>query len=98
AVAETGELVIASAGGNQIAAYAFTSPNVIWVVGAQKIVPTLADAFTRVREYNLPKEDERMKSLGMPGSMIGKLLIFEREAPLLGRNLTLILVKETVGV
>jgi len=29
--------------------------------------------------------------------MIGKLLIFEREAPFLGRKFTLLLVKESVG-
>jgi hypothetical protein len=98
AVAQTGELVIASAMGNQIAAYAFTSPNVVWVVGAQKIVPSLAEAITRVREYAMQQEDVRMKSLGHPGTMLGKLMIFEREAPQLGRNVNLILVKEAVGV
>lgn len=37
AVAETGEVLIASGTGSQIPSFAFTSPNVIWVVGAQKI-------------------------------------------------------------
>jgi hypothetical protein len=98
AVAQTGEIVIASAMGNQIAAYAFTSPNIVWVVGVQKIVPTLSDAITRVRDYNFPQEDARMKTLGYPGSFLGKLLIFEGEAPQLGRNVNLILVNENVGV
>jgi hypothetical protein len=98
AVAQTGELVIASAMGNQIAAYAFTSQNIIWVVGAQKIVPTLSDAIARVRDYNFPQEDARQKSLGYPGSLLGKLLIFEQETPYLGRNVNLILVNESVGV
>ena len=34
AVAETGEIVVASATGSQIPAYAFNARNVVWVVGA----------------------------------------------------------------
>lgn len=95
AVAETGEIVVASATGSQIPAYAFSSNNVIWVVGTQKIVPTLNDAFKRVREYCLPWEDKRMKSVGASGTTIGKLLIFERE--ILPRKIKLIFVGEKLG-
>jgi L-lactate utilization protein LutC len=98
AIAETGEIVIASATGSQLSSYAYSSPNLIWVAGAQKITPALDDALRRVREYNFPREDQRMKDMGFPGSMIGKLLIFEREAPYLNRHITLILVKEALGV
>lgn len=98
AISQTGEIVLASAGGSQLAAYAFSSHNIIWVAGVQKIVPTLEDAIRRVREVCLPREDERMKSIGMPGSFIGKLLIFEREPVQLGRKVNLILVNETLGV
>jgi len=98
AIARTGEIVVASGTGSQLPSYIFTSPNVIWVAGVQKIVPTLEDGLRRVREYSLPREDERMKSMGRLGSAIGKLLIFEHEAPFLGRNVTLILVNERVGV
>jgi len=38
-----------------------------------------------------------MKSIGAPGSMIGKVLIFEREAAFLRRKVTLILVNEVLG-
>ena len=62
AIAETGELVVASATGSQLASYAFASSHVIWVAGAQKIAPSLEDAVRRVREYVLPLEDRRMKS------------------------------------
>jgi hypothetical protein len=98
AITETGEMVFASAGGSQLAAYAYSSSHLVWVAGIQKIVPTLDAALQRVRDYCLPKEDERMKGLGMAGSFIGKLLIFEREHKLLGRNVHLILVNETLGV
>ena len=97
AVAETGEIVVASATGSQLPAYAFNATNVVWVVGTQKITRSLNDALRRVREYALPMETARMKSQGYPGSMIGKILILEREAPFLGRNLTVIFVNEKLG-
>ena len=96
AVAETGEIVIASGSGSQLPAYIYTSNNVIWVAGIQKIVPTLNDAIKRVREYSLPMEDARMKREGYSGSTIGKLLIFEREINP-ARKMTLILVNEKLG-
>ena len=99
AVAKTGEIVVASATGSQLAPYAFSSQHVIWVAGAQKITPTLGAAIHRVRTYSLPLEDQRMKqALGaQAGSFVGKLLIFEREAPYLGRQVTLMLVNEVLG-
>jgi hypothetical protein len=98
ALAETGELVFASGSGSQLPAYAYTSRNVIWVVGAQKITPTLDDALRRVREYVLPLEDERQKSLGnKAGSRINRILIIEGEPAYLRRNLTLILVNQVLG-
>lgn len=98
ALAETGELVFASGSGSQLPAYAYTSRNVIWVAGAQKITPTLEDAMRRVREYVLPLEDQRQKSLGNPaGSRINRILIIEGEPAYLRRNLTLILVNQVLG-
>lgn len=97
AVAETGEIVVASASGSQIPAYAFNARNVVWVVGAQKTVRSLEEALRRVRDYALPLETARMKSQGFPGSMIGKILILEREPLQFGRNLTMILVNEKLG-
>jgi L-lactate utilization protein LutC len=99
AIAETGEIVVASATGSQLASYAFSSAHILWVVGAQKITPTLEDALRRVREYVLPLEDRRMRSVtnNQRGSMIGKLLLFEKEAPYLKRTVTLLLVNEILG-
>lgn len=98
AIAETGEIVFASATGSQLPAYAYSSRNVIWVAGAQKITPTLEDAMRRVREYVLPMEDQRQKDVGNKGgSFIGRILIFEREPAYLRRNLVLILVNEVLG-
>ncbi len=99
AIAETGEIIVASATGSQLAPYAYTSDHVIWVAGAQKVVPTVADGLQRVREYLLPHEDERLKQAfgENAGSFIGKLLVFEREAPYLRRSLSLILIRQVVG-
>jgi len=96
AIAETGEMVTASASGSQLPAYIFTSNNVIWVAGTQKIVPTLPDAIKRVEEYVFPLEDARMKKEGAMGSTIGKLLIFKKEINP-ARKLSLILVNEKLG-
>jgi hypothetical protein len=100
AIAQTGEVLIASGSGSQLPAYAYSSKNVIWVAGIQKIVPTLEDGLRRLREHALPLEDARQKSLGRMGSMITKILIVEAEPPAsyTGRTVNLILVKEKVGV
>lgn len=98
AIATTGEIVVASNSGSQIPSYSFSSKNVIWIAGVQKIVPTLEDGIRRVREYSLPREDEKMKAMGYRGSRIGKILIFEMEPPHLQRNVNLILVNQLVGV
>ena len=97
AVAETGEFVVVSNSGSQLPHIAFTSPNLIFVVGAQKIVPNLDAALRRVREYVLPLEDERMREAGMGGSAISKLLIFEREPSFMGRKVYIIFVNEKLG-
>lgn len=99
AIAETGEILIASATGSQLAPYAFSSNHVIWVAGVQKIVPTLEDAFRRLREYVQPLEDRRLKQVFGPEArgVIGKILVFERESPMLKRSVNLILVNEVLG-
>lgn len=99
AIAETGEILIASATGSQLSAYAYSSTNIVWVAGAQKITPILETAFQRVREYVLPLEDKHMKQLygEQARSFIGKILVFEREAPYLHRSVNLLLVNEVLG-
>ncbi len=99
AVSQTGEVVIASMTGSQLAPNAYSASNVIWVVGVQKIAASLEEAVRRVREYVLPHEEVRMRQLsgGKMGSMIGKLLIFEHEAPFLNRKVSLLFVREKTG-
>lgn len=96
AVTQTGEILIVNATGSSIPSCAFSSDNVIWIVGTQKIVPTLEDGFKRIREHCVPLEDKRMKSIGYEGTTIGKYLIFEREINE-NRKINLIFVNENLG-
>ncbi len=96
AITENGQTLTASASGSQIAPYAFTAANIIWVASANKIVPTIEDGIKRIREYSFPLEDKRMKSVGYPGSFIGKILLFEGER-MPHRKITLVLVNEKLG-
>jgi hypothetical protein len=47
----------------------------------------------------LPLEDQHLKQLrgNEASSFIGKLLVFEREAPYLHRNVNLVLINEVLG-
>jgi hypothetical protein len=68
---------------------------VIWVVGAQKVVPDLPAALRRVEDHCLPLESERtMKVYGQP-SAINRVLILNAE-PHPGRG-TVLLLREAIG-
>jgi acyl-CoA hydrolase len=95
AVTETGSLVVASASGSQLTGYAGGAARVIWVVGAQKVVPDLSTALRRVEDHCLPLESDRaMKAYGQP-SAINRLLILNAE-PHPGRG-TVLLLREAIG-
>jgi len=94
AVTETGHLVAGSASGSQLAAYAYGGDNLILAVGAQKITADLGEALRRLREHSVPLEDARMKGLGMRGTVLSKILIYEREP---WRNVHVILINEKLG-
>jgi L-lactate utilization protein LutC len=95
AVTETGHVIIASKTGSQLAGYGSSAAHIIWVVGTQKIVPTLEDGMERIEEYTLPLENARaLKAYGVESS-INKLLIVNKEF-VTGRT-TMILVKENLG-
>lgn len=97
AIADTGEMIIASASGSQLPPIVFTSKNLIFVVGAQKISGSYDEALKRLREYVVPLEDVRMKSAGMGGTVLSKIFTFEREPAFMGRTVRVILVKEKLG-
>ncbi len=97
AIAETGEMVIASNSGSQLPHFAFTSQNIILVVGVQKITPDLNQALARLEEYVFPLEDARMKEVGMGGSFVSKILILKKEQSFMGRKFHVIFVGEKLG-
>ena len=97
AVAETGELVIASNSGSQLPNIVFNSPNLIFVVGAQKITPTLEAAKARLQEYVIPLEDARMMEAMKVGTKLNKELVFHGEATYTGRKVRVIFVNEKLG-
>ena len=95
AITKQGEAVIASNTGSQLAAYASGAGKVIWVVGVQKIVDNLEDAFKRINEYILPLESERLRKLfGVP-SNVSQLLIFSKAVN--STRVTIIFVNESLG-
>ncbi len=97
AMAENGEFIIASNTGSQLPHIVFNSPNLIFVIGTQKIVPDLNEAMKRLEEYVLPLEDKHMKEKYGAGSMISKVVLFKQENAYMGRKVRIILVKEKLG-
>ena len=94
AITRDGTLVIASASGSQFAALAWGAANVILVVGAQKLVPTLQDAHERIYQHSLILEDARAQAAYGQHSSVGKVLEIHQEMP--GR-IHLVLVRHSVG-
>ncbi len=94
AVTAKGEMIAGSASGSQVAAYAFGGKNLIIVAGTNKITADLDEGLMRLREHTFPLEDRRMKGLGFPGTVLSKILIYEKE---LQRNVHVILVNEKLG-
>ncbi|MBI3627611.1 MAG: lactate utilization protein [Candidatus Sungbacteria bacterium] len=97
AIAETGEMIIGSNSGSQLPHVVFTSPNIIFVAGAQKIVPTFDTAMQRLKEYVIPLEDRHMQEKYGVGTYPSKIVIFNRENPMMGRTVWLMLVNEKLG-
>jgi hypothetical protein len=94
AVTRDGTLVIASASGSQLASYVWGATNVIFVVGAQKLVPDLQAAHERIVEHSLKLEDARAYAAYGQNSFVGKVLEIHQEQP--GR-IHVVLIRQTVG-
>ena len=95
AVTEDGQVLIASNTGSQLGPYASGAGNVIWVVGAQKIVKDLDEGLKRIYEYCLPREQEHMQQLYHTGTGVNKILIVNKEFR--PNRITMIIVKEELG-
>jgi hypothetical protein len=95
AVTEDGQVLIASNTGSQLGPYASGAGNVIWVVGAQKMVKDLNEGFRRIYEYDLPLETEHMRQLYNAGTGVNKILVVNRE--IRPDRIAMIIVKEQIG-
>lgn len=95
ALTQEGSLLIASASGSQLAPIASGAGHVLFVVGAQKIVPDFNTGLQRINEYCFPLEDRRARqAYGVPSGVNNLLVINKVIAP--GR-ITAILVNESLG-
>jgi len=97
ALSQTGEFIVASNSGSQLPHIVYTSPNLIFVVGAQKLVPNLEEGMKRLTEHVIPKEDVRMMEKFNIHTYPSKILIFKREAAFLQRKVRMIIVNEKLG-
>ena len=95
AIAETGEILVASASGSQLGAYAYGAERVVLVVGTQKICPSFSDAMDRVRGYTVEMHDQWLAGKGIGPAPIGKMLIWEKENN--PERVTVVLIRENLG-
>ena len=96
ALTETGAAVTASFSGSQIGPYSSGAGRVIWVVGAQKIVPDVEAALERVDAFALPMESARAKIAYGINSAVNQVLIMKGQ--LNPNRVTVIIVREALGV
>jgi len=94
AITRDGTLVIASASGSQLASYAWGAASVIFVVGTQKLVPTVDAAHERIYQHSLILEDARAQAAYGQHSSVGKILEIHQELP--GR-IHVVLIRQPVG-
>ena len=95
AIAQTGQVLGADASGSRQGGYVFSAKKVIWVVGANKLVPTFELAMRRLIEHAMPLEDQRMKKAGFPGTFLGKVVTYEKE--FIPDRITTMIVGEALG-
>ena len=95
ALTEGGSLLIASASGSQLGPLVSGAGQVIFVIGAQKIVREVATGMQRIYEYCYPLEDVRARrAYGVPSGVNNILIINKVITP--GR-VTAIIVNERLG-
>jgi acyl-CoA hydrolase len=94
-VTRNGTLVIASASCSQLASYAWRAAKVIFVVAAQKLVPTLEAAHERIYKHSPSLEDARAYvAYAAQDSSIGKVLEIHQEAT---DRIHVALIRQLVG-
>ena len=97
ALSENGEFVIGSNTGSQLPHIVFSSKNLIFVAGAQKLVSSVDAGLKRIEEYVLPLENEKLQKKYGVDSMLSKIVIFKRENQHMGRAVRMIIVNKALG-
>jgi L-lactate utilization protein LutC len=95
ALTQDGRALIASATGSQLPAYTYGAGHVIWVVGGQKIVTDIEDAWQRLEQHVLPLEMVRAQEAYGMGTSINKVVVYNKEV--VPGRVDIILVKESLG-
>lgn len=95
ALTEDGSLLIASASGSQLGPLASGAGQVIFVIGAQKIVSDVATGMRRIYEYCYPLEDARARRAYEVPSGVNNILIVNKV--MTPSRVTAIIVKERLG-
>lgn len=95
AVTEDGRVLVASKTGSQLGPFASGAGNVIWVVGAQKLVKDVDEGLRRIEEYCMPREEQHMQELYKMSTGLNKILIVNRE--IRPGRITMIIVKQALG-
>ena len=94
ALTEDGRVLIASASGSQVGPIASGAGRVILVIGVQKVVANLDEAYRRLNEHVFPLEDARAQSAYGMGSAINQTLVLNAG----GRGrISVVLVPEAIG-
>lgn len=98
ALAETGEFIVASNTGSQLAGIVFSASNLILVIATQKIVTSVNEGMKRLKEYVVPLEEKHMMDLYNVHTNLSKIVIFNVENKAMSkRKINIILVKEKLG-
>lgn len=95
AITESGEIIVASNTGSQLAGYSYGAFKLIIVVGTQKIVKDMDEAIKRLYEYVVPLEEKHMQDLYGVGTNVSKLLIINKET--VKDRIKVIFVNEVLG-
>ncbi len=97
ALVADGTFIVASNTASQLPHVVYTSPHLIFVVGAQKLVPSLDAAVDRLKTYVIPLEDKHMQQRFGVGTTLNKMVTFFGESAYNKRTITFLIVKEKLG-
>jgi acyl-CoA hydrolase len=95
AVTEDGRILVASGSGSQIGPIASGAGRVILVVGAQKVVRDLDEAFRRLEDYVRPLEDVRAMAAYGRSAAVNQTLVLHGGG---GGRIAVVLITDSIGI